>query len=79
MVEVEAAKRARTLALDEQQRESDVAGARVQLPPPRGERWPTRRTSTLAKAGGTKSLQQILAEEVCLLALRTVKGSPRRP
>ena len=54
---MEAAKRAWTLALDEQRRESDVASARVQPPP---GRWPT---STSARAGGTKSLQEILAEE----------------
>ena len=34
VVEMEAAKRARTLALDEQRRESDVTSARVQPPPP---------------------------------------------
>ena len=65
-------KRGRTLVLGEQRRESDVASARVQPPPPRGGRWPTRTTSTPARAGGTKSLQEILAEEREAVADRIV-------
>ena len=69
---MEAARRTRTPALDEQRRESDVASARVQRSPPRGGLWPTLRTSTPARAGGTKSLQEILAEEREAIADRIV-------
>ena len=74
VVEMEAAKRGPDSCPfdDEQRRESDVGSARVQPPPPRGGRWPTRRTSTLARAGGTKSMQEILAEEREAIACRIV-------
>ena len=74
VVEMEAARRTRTPAPDEQRRESDAASARVQPSSPRGGRWPTRRTSTPARAGGTKSLQEILAEEREATADRIVPG-----
>ena len=74
VVEMEAARRTRTPALDEQRRESDAASARVQPSSPRGGRWPTRSTSAPARAGGTKSLQEILAEEREATADRIVPG-----
>ena len=44
----------------------------ISPPPPRGGRWPTRRTSTPARVGGTKSLQETPAEEGEAIADRIV-------